>query len=217
MDRRPRVTRRANALVLLDDGWNCQDVADAFLLNDDTIRGWFKLFEQRGIEGITSFEVGGSAGFLSAAQEEALQAFVSATLPRSTRQIGAWIEHECGLVYESRSGLIALLHRLGLEYHAKLVREWLARPGCRIKLHFIPPPDQVRGRPYCPHLNPIERLWGLMHGNVTHNKCSATCTQFADATLGFLREKVPRNWADLCASVTDNFRIINPKDFRVMT
>src|SRR5260370_28198209 len=112
-----RVTRRANALVLLDDGWSCQEVADALLLNDDTIRGWHKLFEQRGIEGLTSFDMGGSASFLSAAQEEALKAFVSATLPRSTRQVGAWIEQEFGLVYESRSGLIALLHRLGLEYH----------------------------------------------------------------------------------------------------
>ena len=87
-------------------------------------------------------------------------------------------------------------------HHAKLVQEWLARPGCRIRLHFIPT--------YCPHLNPIERLWGLMHRNVTHNKCYATCAQFADATLGFLREKVPRNWADLCDSVTDNFRVIKP-------
>src|SRR5580693_7431997 len=112
-----RVTRRANALVLLDDGWSCQEVAAALLLNDDTIRGWFKLFEQRGIEGLTSFDVGGSASFLSAAQEEALKVFVSATLPRSTRQVGAWIEQEFGLVYESRSGLIALLHRMGLEYH----------------------------------------------------------------------------------------------------
>ena len=112
-----RVTRRANALVLLDDGWSCQEVADALLLNDDTIRGWHKLFEQGGIEGLTSFDVGGSASFLSAAQEDALKVFVSTTLPRSTRQIGAWIEQEFGLVYESRSGLIALLHRLGLEYH----------------------------------------------------------------------------------------------------
>jgi transposase len=87
------------------------------LLNDDTIRGWHKLFEQRGIEGLTSFEVGGSASFLSAAQEEALKVFVATALPRSTRQIGAFIEQEFGLVYESRSGLIALLHRLGLEYH----------------------------------------------------------------------------------------------------
>jgi len=328
-----RVTRRANALVLLDDGWSCQEVADAFLLNDDTIRGWHKLFKQRGIEGLTSFDMGGSASFLSPAQEDALKVFVGATLPRSTRPVGAFIEQEFGLVYESRSGLIALLHRLGLAYHkpnviarkldvakqkafiesyekllnslgdneavlfadavhpthaarpvgcwapkqdklaieqtsgrqrinihgavdletgqtrmievetvdavstitlleaieafypilalihvfldnaryhhAKLVQEWLSRPGCRIKLHFIPP--------YCPHLNPIERLWGVMHRNVTHNKTYATCAQFADATLGFLREKVPRNWADLCDSVTDNFRVINPKDFLVMT
>ena len=46
-----------------------------------------------------------------------MKAFVGATLPRSTRQVGAFIEQEFGLVYESRSGLIALLHRLGLEYH----------------------------------------------------------------------------------------------------
>jgi transposase len=328
-----RVTRRANALVLLDGGWSCQEVADALLMNDDTVRGWHKLFEQRGIEGLTSFDMGGSAGFLSAAQEDALKAFVGTTLPRSTRQIGAFIEREFGLVYESRSGLIALLHRLELEYHqpevisrklnvdkqkefienydkllnslganeavlfadavhpthaarpvgcwapkqdnlaieqtsgrqrinihgaidletgktrmievetvdaastitlleaiealyplmallhvfldnaryhhAKLVQEWLARPGCRIKLHFIPA--------YCPHLNPIERLWGVMHRNVTHNRTYATCAQFADATLGFLRDKVHRNWAAYRDSVTDNFRVINPKDFRVMT
>ncbi|MGB8488821.1 MAG: helix-turn-helix domain-containing protein, partial [Xanthobacteraceae bacterium] len=112
-----RVTRRANALVLLDGGWSCQEVAAALLMDDDTIRGWHKLFEQRGIEGLTSFDMGGSAGFLSTAQEDALKAYVGATLPRSTRQVGAWIEQEFGLVYESRSGLIALLHRLGLEYH----------------------------------------------------------------------------------------------------
>jgi hypothetical protein len=38
-------------------------------------------------------------------------------LPPSTRQVGAFIAQEFGLVYESRSGLVALLHRLGLEYH----------------------------------------------------------------------------------------------------
>src|ERR1022692_2368172 len=112
-----RVTRRANALVLLDDGWSCRDVAAALLLDDDTVRNWRKLFEQRGIEGLTSFDVGGSASYLTVKQEDDLKAWVSAALPRSTRQIGAWIETEFGLVYESRSGLIALLHRLGLEYH----------------------------------------------------------------------------------------------------
>src|SRR5450759_5840682 len=71
-----RVTRRANALVLLDEGWSCQQVAHALLLDDDTIRGWRKLFEQRGIEGITSFDVGGrrlGAGLLHDALARTLQ------------------------------------------------------------------------------------------------------------------------------------------------
>ena len=328
-----RLARRANALVLLDDGMSCEAIAKVLLLDDDTIRTWYRLYEEDGIEGLTNFSYEGSACQLSGEQQEKLKAWVATSLPRTTRQVGAWIENEFGVVYEGRSGLIALLHRLGLEYHkpnviprkldeekqkafiegyekllnslgddeavlfadavhpthaarpvgcwapsqeklaieqtsgrqrinihgaidletgqtrmiealtidaastirllqsiealypmlalihvfldnaryhhAKLVQEWLALPGRRIKLHFIPT--------YCPHLNPIERLWGLMHRNVTHNKCYATCAQFADATLSFLREKVPGNWADLCDSVTDNFRIINPKDFRVMT
>ena len=37
-------------------------------------------------------------------------------------------------------------------HHAVLVQAWLAGPGCRIKLHFIPS--------YCPHLNPIEGVVG---------------------------------------------------------
>jgi transposase len=111
------VTRRANALVLLDAGKSCQEVAEVLLFDDDTIRGWYDLFEQGGVEGLTSFEMGGSASKISAEQAVSLMAWVTASLPRSTRHIGAWIAKEFGLVYESRSGLIALLHRLGLEYH----------------------------------------------------------------------------------------------------
>ena len=83
--------------------------------------------------------------------------------------------------------MMALIHVFldNVRYHpAKLVQEWLAQPGRRIKLHFIPT---------CPHLNSIERLWGVMHKHVTHNKCYETCAQFADATLEFLRQTVPRN------------------------
>ena len=327
-----RLARRANALVLLDAGYNFRQVAEVLLLDDGTIRAWHKMFAEGGLEGLTRFEPGGSACQMSDEQQNKLKALVASALPGSTRHIGAWIEKEFGLVYAGRSGLIALLNRLGLEYqkpqviprkldedkqrafiaayeellnalpenaavlfadavhpthaarpagcwaprcgklaieqtsgrqrinihgavdletgqtrmiealtidaastisllesieamypalalihvfldnaryhHAKLVRAWLKRPGCRIRLHFIPP--------YCPHLNPIERLWGVMHKHITHNRCYATCAQFADEALGFLREKVPRNWAGLRDSVTDNFRVIKPGDFRVM-
>ena len=93
-------------------------------------------------------------------------------------------------------------------HHAKLVQAWLARPGCRIRLHFIPA--------YCPHLDPIERLWGLAHKHITHNRCYEKFADFSDAFLTFLRDKVPRNWHLYCDTVSDNFRVISPKDFRIL-
>ena len=106
---------------------------------------------------------------------------------------------------------IRLIHVLldNARYHrAKLVQAWLARPDCRIRLHFVPT--------YCPHLNPIERLWGLVHRHTTHNKCDATFGEFCDAMLTFLREDVPANWREWCDQVTGNFRVINPKEFRII-
>jgi transposase len=328
-----RLARRANALVLLDQGMSCGQVAKALLLDDDTVRTWHRLYEEDGIEGLASFGYEGRACRLSEEQQDKLKAWITETLPRTTCHVGAWIEREFGIAYESRSGLIALLHRLDMEHrkpkavsrkldpakqaafikayetllngleddeavlfadavhpmhavrpvgcwapkdtpvavaqtsgrqrlnihgaidletgktrmieaetinaastiklliallamyprkrvihlfldnaryhHAKLVQAWLAQPGCRIKLHFIPA--------YCPHLDPIERLWGLMHKHVTHNRCHETFADFRTAILGFLREEVPRKWNAYCDAVTDNFRIISPKDFRVLT
>ena len=36
------VARRANAILLLDNGWSCAKVAAALHLDDDTIRTWVK-------------------------------------------------------------------------------------------------------------------------------------------------------------------------------
>ena len=320
-------------MLLLDDGLSCVEVARVLFLDDDTVRDWHKRYSEGGLEGLKRHEVGGSPSHLSQAQEETLKAWIAETLPRSTNVIGAYIAKEFGVVYESRSGLIAMLHRLGLEYHkpeaigrkldpekqkafieayenllnslgpdeavlfldavhpthaahpvgcwapakdnlaieqtsgrqrlnvhgaldletgktamidvetvdaastitllgtieamypllavihvfldnaryhhAQIVQEWLAQPGRRIRPHFIPA--------YCPHLNPIERLWGVMHKHLTHNTCYASHREFAEAVLDFLREHVPRRWPEFRDSVTDNFRVIDPKDFRLLT
>jgi hypothetical protein len=55
-----------------------------------------------------------------------------------------------------------------------------------------------------------------MHKHITHNKCYASFRDFSAETLTFLRERVPANWATWCDEVTDNFRVIDPKDFRVL-
>ena len=57
---------------------------------------------------------------------------------------------------------------------------------------------------------------GAMHKHITHNKCYANFKDFSAAVLTFVRHDVPRNWNQYCDQVTDNFRIIDPKDFRVL-
>jgi hypothetical protein len=45
-----RLARRVNALVLLDQGMSCSDVAKVLLLDDDTIRTWYRLYQEDGFE-----------------------------------------------------------------------------------------------------------------------------------------------------------------------
>ena len=80
-----RIARRANAILLLDDGLSCERVAKVLYLDDDTVRGWRKLYEERGIAGLEEFDAGGSSSRLSTEQEEALKAHVAQSLPRGTR------------------------------------------------------------------------------------------------------------------------------------
>ena len=93
-------------------------------------------------------------------------------------------------------------------YKAQLVREWLAREDCRIKIHWVPA--------YCPHLNPIERLWGLMHKSVTHNKHYKSFDKFCLAVNEFLRETIPKQWHKMRDYITDNFRIISMQDRKIV-
>ena len=93
-------------------------------------------------------------------------------------------------------------------HHARAVKKWLKSTNSRIKLMFLPP--------YAPHLNPIERLWGVMHKYVTHNKFYRTFNEFAEAILEFFNKTIPEKWHDFRDRVTDNFRVITHDDFRVL-
>jgi len=56
-----------------------------------------------------------------------------------------------------------------------------------------------------------------VHKHVTHNQCHERFADFRAAMLTLLREEGPRKWTLYCDEVSDNFRIISPKDFRILT
>lgn len=325
------IARRANAILLLDDGKSCQVIAEYLYLDDDTVRGWYKIFCEDGWEGLSVDGWKGGQSRLLAAQEAELCEWLDGRFCRSTVEIRAHILKEFGQCY-SHSGCLKLLARLGFEYRkpkavprvtcaekqtsfiemyerlmtglaadeavyfadavhpeyqtkpaygwvkagsnpavvttsgrgrvnihgalnletfdapfvepttvdglsaaqllAKIearnpdkrliyviwdnaayhkgpdVRRFLARADCRIHLIQLPP--------YCPHLNPIERLWAVMHQFVTHNQYYPTQKQFANAILKFFRETIPNEWKTLRSQVTDNFSVLTHEEFRVL-
>src|ERR1700690_4061689 len=60
-----RIARRANAMVLLDQGWSCERVAAALLLDDDTVRNWRRAYDRGGVEGLKTFGHEGGSSRLS--------------------------------------------------------------------------------------------------------------------------------------------------------
>ena len=111
-----RQARRANALLLLNDGMSCETVGRVLFIDDDTVRTWYGHYQNDGIKGLKTLNHEGGSCQLTAAQQEKLKAWIAVALPRTTREVGAWIEREFAVEYESRSGLVKLLHRLGMEH-----------------------------------------------------------------------------------------------------
>jgi transposase len=93
-------------------------------------------------------------------------------------------------------------------HHARALQPWLNAPVRRIKLHFLPA--------YAPHLNPIERLWGLMHKHITHNRHYAHFNDFTEAILNFFRKTLPDKWNEFRDTVSDNFRVITDQNYQLI-
>lgn len=109
------IARRANTILLLDDGESCARIAKFLYLDDDTIRGWHKTYLQNGWDALAFDGWKGGQSRMTQAQEAALCAWLEARFCRSTVEIKAHVAAECGLNY-SHSGCIKVLARLGLDY-----------------------------------------------------------------------------------------------------
>nr|WP_294516599.1 helix-turn-helix domain-containing protein [uncultured Rhodopila sp.] len=156
-----RLARRANALVLLDGGMICVDVAKVLLLDDDTVRTWHRLYERDGIEGLVSFGYDASACRLSDAQQAKLKGWIAETLPRTTRAVGAWIEADCGITQSA----VATDHRVvvsgrrrrgaGLKTHAGDVAKAVLDVGifCARPDHASPGSHRQRGWRYAVYVS----------------------------------------------------------------
>jgi transposase len=110
------VARRANALLLLDDGKSCVEIAQVLYLDDDTVRGWHKQYLSEGWDAVAYDGWKGGQSRLNVAQRVALYAWLEDRFCRSTVEIRAYVTAQFDLRY-SHSGCVKRLARQGFEYH----------------------------------------------------------------------------------------------------
>lgn len=88
-------------------------------------------------------------------------------------------------------------------YHcSKRVKAFAEELG--IKLHFLPA--------YSPNLNPIERVWKILHENVTYNRYYEKFSDFTEAIAHFFRH-IGKKKKLLSSRVTDNFQTVEAPNF----
>jgi hypothetical protein len=105
-----------------------------------------RAYERGGVEGLKGFGHEGSSGYLNSDQEIALSEWVDAHCPRSVRKIEAFLKRTFGESF-SRSGLIALLHRLGFNYRKPEAMPRVSTTGADEAVAFVDavhPTHQVR-------------------------------------------------------------------------
>lgn len=70
----------------------------------------------------------------------------------------------------------------------------------KIKIHYLPP--------YSPNLNPIERLWKIMHEHTTYNHYYAKLSEFTEAIMKFF-ENIEEYGGIIRSRINDHFQTLN--------
>jgi transposase len=94
-----------------------------------------------------------------------------------------------------KNGIIHIILDNAGYHHSNALAAYAAL--LNIELHFLPP--------YSPNLNPIERLWKLMHEKTTYNKYYEKFADFTEAIRHFCRH-IGKNKTLLRSRITDNFQ-----------
>lgn len=115
LEKRKSKAYRINAVILLGSGWTVKQVAEALLLDEDTLSNYIKKYKEGGFSNLLKTLHQGSKPLLNQAQMSQLCEELDRTTYLTTLSIRAFIEKAFGVTY-SQSGATNLLHQLGFTY-----------------------------------------------------------------------------------------------------
>ena len=112
-ERDRRVADRIKAVILRDEGWTYDAIAEALLLSEEGVRQHLKDYES---SGKLKPENGGSSGLLNEAQTAELLAYLDAHLYVKASEIVAHVQEKYGIRYSVR-GMTDWIKSHGFSFH----------------------------------------------------------------------------------------------------
>lgn len=109
------VHRRMNVLLLLDDGWTAERIAEALYIDAETVREHRRRYEKDGVAGIERLSYQGGESDLTAEQRTTLKAELDRRVYLSAKQICGFVLERFGVSYTANA-MSKLLGRLGYVY-----------------------------------------------------------------------------------------------------
>jgi len=128
--RNVREAYRINAVLLLGKGRTVGDVADALLMDPDTVRTYFKRYKKGGIEGLLRMNYVGSEALLNEVQLSELDTHLQEHLFLTAESVARWVEERWNVCY-SANGMASVLHRLGYVYKKPKLVPGKANPAAQ--------------------------------------------------------------------------------------
>jgi transposase len=110
-----RSADKIKCVVLLGSGWTLEEVKDALLLDEETLRSYVKKYQEGGLSALLKVEFKGSEPQLSVAEIKQLCLALNTQIFLTTQSVIDYVKKKFGITY-SQSGMRDLLHRLDYEY-----------------------------------------------------------------------------------------------------
>lgn len=140
--REVREAYRLNAVILLGRGHTVAAVADALLIDPDTVREYYKRYQKGGIDELLRMSFVGSEALLDADQLAELDAHLQTHLHLTAESVARYVKGRWGVRY-TPSGMTAVLHRLGYRYKkAKL--EPGKHPALEVQEAFVEKYENIK-------------------------------------------------------------------------
>lgn len=110
-----RSAYKINAVILLGTGWTLEEVKEALLVDEETLRNYIKKYQDGGLPALLKVEYKGSEPQLSVAEISQLCQALNTQIFLTTQSVIDYVVKEFEIQY-SQSGMRDLLHRLDYEY-----------------------------------------------------------------------------------------------------